>query len=85
MAQLIKGGKKDTGPWQSMINHYTTYMGVADGDRSFQYGGIPQKGDELWSRDLYGQFVIRGKSLQKPWKKWVFLGYNPQESLENTS
>jgi len=28
---------------------------------------------------------IYGESLKKrPYKKWVFMGYNPQESLENT-
>ena len=25
-----------------------------------------------------------GKSLYKPYSSWVFMGYNPQESLENT-
>ncbi len=25
-----------------------------------------------------------GKSLYKPYNTWVFMGYNPQESLENT-
>lgn len=25
-----------------------------------------------------------GKSLDSPYKKWVFLGHNPQESLQNT-
>ena len=27
---------------------------------------------------------LKGKSLYKPYIKWVFMGYNPQESLENT-
>ena len=38
----------------------------------------------MWAPCLPTFCPLKGKSLYKPYIKWVFMGYNPQESLENT-
>ena len=76
-------GKQDTGPWQSMINHY---MGVAITIDPFQ-GGIPQKADVAHFRglnlgDSWGthQKIVQGNPYISPEKSgyfWVIIPKNP--------